>query len=147
MLFSYRRLLYAVTLILVGGFAHAQIYRYYRPVAVWTISAIRIAPGMDAAYLQYVADQFRRDQDAQIKAGFMKSYKILRTVDEDSTGWNLLVLREYENLAAIETNAVKADALARETYGDDRAQLKGYEERAKLRQIIWVKTARELALR
>ena len=46
-----------------------------------------------------------------MKAGFQKSYKILRTLDDSGT-WNLLILREYASLAAMEANVEKADALS-----------------------------------
>lgn len=52
---------------------------------------IRIAPGMDQMYVQYLDGQFKKSEDAQIKAGFEKSYKILRTLD-DGGAWNMLIL-------------------------------------------------------
>jgi hypothetical protein len=70
--------------------------------------------------------QFKKAEEAQIKAGFQKSYKILRTMD-DGGAWNLLILREYTSLASIETNQEKADALLQQTDGDDQAQMRGYE--------------------
>jgi len=62
---------------------------------------------MDPAYLQYLAGQFKKDEDAQVKAGYEKSYRILRTLDDDSSSWNLLILREYPSLAALEANEEK----------------------------------------
>ena len=34
---------------------------------------IRIAPGMDQMYLQYLDGQFKKTEDAQVKAGLEKS--------------------------------------------------------------------------
>jgi hypothetical protein len=70
----------------------------------------------------------------------------LRTLD-DGADWNLLILREYPNLAALEANEEKADALARQTEGDEQVQMKGYEDRSKIREVVWVKTAREYLLK
>lgn len=76
----------------------------------------------------------------------MKSYKILRTLD-DSGAWNLLILREYASLAAIETNAEKSDALLQQSYGTDEAQMQGYQDRSKYRAVVGTKYARELMLK
>jgi len=102
---------------------------------------------MDPAYLQYLDGQFKQGQDAQVKAGYMKSYRILRTLDDDSNSWNLLILREYPSLASLEANEEKSDTLSRQTLGDDVAQMKGYEDRSKIREVIWTKTAREFTLK
>jgi hypothetical protein len=61
--------------------------------------------------------------------------------------WNLLILREYPNMAALEANAEKSDALAQQTEGDDQVQIKGYEDRSKYRQVVWTKMAREVLLK
>jgi hypothetical protein len=94
--------------------ATAQVYKYYSPGSVWTVTTIRIKSGMDQAYLSYLDGEFKKESDAQIKAGYMKSYKILRTLDDDAS-WNLLILREYKSLAAMEADTEKADALALQT--------------------------------
>ena len=126
--------------------ATAQVYKYYSPGSVWTVTTIRIKSGMDQAYLSYLDGEFKKESDAQIKAGYMKSYKILRTLDDDAS-WNLLILREYKSLAAMEADTEKADALALQTSGNDDVQMKGYEDRSKIREVLATKTARELMLK
>ena len=123
-----------------------QAHKFFSPGTVWTVTMIKIASGMDQSYLQYLDGQFKKAEEAQIKAGFQKSYKILRTMD-DGGAWNLLILREYSSLASIETNQEKADALLQQTDGDDQAQMKGYEDRSKYREVVSTKYARELVLK
>jgi len=140
-----RGIVWSILLLLVVSCSvSAQVYRYYRPGTVWTVTAIRMNAGMDQAYLQYLDTQLKKDEEAQVKAGYEKSYKILRTLDDDATSWNLLILREYPSLAALETNA---DALSQQTAGDDQTQMKGYEDRSKIREVVWTKTAREFLLK
>jgi hypothetical protein len=143
-----RKFLFAVAcaLLLAAVSASAQIYRYYNPGSVWTVTTIRIKPGMDPAYEQYLDGDFKKESDAQVKAGYMKSYKILRTLDDDSS-WNLIILREYKNLASLEADAEKSDALSRQVVGDDQSQMHGYEDRSKIREVLGTKTARELMLK
>ena len=66
---------------------------------------------------------------------------------DDGGAWNLLILREYASLANIETNVEKSDALGQQTNGDDQAQMQGYQDRSKYREVIGTKYARELVLK
>ena len=123
-----------------------QVHKFFSPGTVWTVTMIKIASGMDQSYLQYLDGQFKKSEEAQIKAGFEKSYKILRTMD-DGGAWNMLILREYTSLASIETNQEKADALLQQTDGNDQAQMQGYQDRSKYREVVGTKYARELVLK
>jgi hypothetical protein len=131
----------AVTVTVAG-----QVHKYYSPGTVWTVTMIKIAPGMDQMYLQYLDGQFRKGEDAQVKAGLEKSYKILRTMD-DGGAWNMLILREYPSLASLEANEEKADTIAQQTEGTDQVQMQGYQDRSKYREVVGTKYARELILK
>jgi hypothetical protein len=142
-----RRVVLAGVLIALGALpVIGQVHKFFSPGTVWTVTMIKMASGMDQTYLQYLDGQFKKSEEAQIKAGFQKSYKILRTMD-DGGGWNLLILREYTSLASIETNVEKADALSQQTDGTDQAQTQGYQDRSKYREVIGTKYARELVLK
>jgi hypothetical protein len=139
--------------LLIGGLAAVgavpvmgQVHKYFTPGTVWTVTMIKMASGMDQMYLQYLDTSFKKSEDAQVKAGFEKSYKILRTLDDSGT-WNLLILREYASLAAVEGNVEKADALLQQSDGTDEAQMQGYQERSKYREVVATKYARELILK
>jgi hypothetical protein len=123
-----------------------QVHKFFTPGTVWTVTMIKMSSGMDQSYLQYLDGQFKKAENAQIKGGFEKSFKILRTMD-DGGAWNLLILREYTSLANIETNEEKADALSQQTNGNDQAQMQGYQDRNKYREVIGTKYARELVLK
>jgi len=142
-----RKMLVAVfaAALALGVTATAQVYKYYSPGTIWTVTTIRIMPGMDQSYLAYLDGEFKRESDAQVKAGYMKSYKILRTLDDAS--WNVLILREYKSLAAMEADTEKSDALSQQTSGNDDTQMKGYENRSKILEVMATKTARELMLK
>ena len=139
--------------LLVGGLAAVgavpaigQVHKYFTPGTIWTVTMIQMTSGMDQKYLQYLDTSFKKSEDAQVKAGFQKSYKILRTLDDSGT-WNLLILREYTSLAAVEANVEKADALRQQSDGADQAQMQGYEDRSKYRTVVGTKYARELILK
>jgi len=123
-----------------------QVHKYFTPGSVWSVTMIRIAPGMDQMYLQYLDGQFKKTEDAQVKAGLEKSYKILRTMD-DGGEWNLLILREFQSLAALEANEEKADAVSQQALGTDQVQMQGYQDRSKYREVMGTKFAREVVLK
>jgi hypothetical protein len=52
----------------------------FTPGTVWTVTMVRMMPGLDQTYLQYLDSQFKKSEDAQVKAGLQKSYEILRNV-------------------------------------------------------------------
>ena len=97
-------------------------------------------------YMQYLDGLFKKGEDATVKAGYQKSYKILRTMD-DGGAWNLLILREYPSLASLEANVEKADALLQQVEGTDQVQMQGYQDRSKYRDVVGTKYAREVILK
>ena len=138
--------LISVLLLLVVS-AYGQIHKYYTPGTVWGVTTIRIHPGMDQAYLEYLDTELKKESEISIKNGFMKSYKILRSQDDDS-GWNMLILREYDSFASLEKNAEKADEVLRQATGiDDQKGMQGYTDRSKIRDVMGTKFMRELILK
>ena len=57
----------------------AQVRRPFHNGSVWSIGFIQMKPGMDTAYLNYVAGDWKREQEALKKDGQILSYKVLTT--------------------------------------------------------------------
>lgn len=124
----------------------AQVNRPYRNGTVWNIGFIRMKPGMDTAYLSYIAGDWKREQEALKKDGQIISYKILQTEAHGSTDWNLMLMTEYRDLATYEKNLEKADALLQTVIGNDEKQRQGYRERLEIREVLQDRMAREIVL-
>jgi len=134
-------------LLMLAVSVYGQVHKYYTPGTVWGVTMIRIHSGMDQAYLEYLDTQLKKESDISIKNGFMKSYKILRSQDDDA-GWNMLILREYESFASLEKNEAKADEVLRQATGiDDQKGMQGYTDRSKIRDVMGTKFMRELILK
>ncbi|HVS82836.1 MAG TPA: hypothetical protein VHE60_13990 [Pyrinomonadaceae bacterium] len=137
---------FAVVLMIAAISVFAQINRPYHNGSVWNIGFIRIKPGMDTLYMNYVAGQWKAEQEAQKKDGNILSYKVL-SVEAHTTGeWNLMLMTEYKNLATMEANQDKAEAVAQRVVGNDEMQIKGYKERAEIREVLGARLAREIIL-
>jgi hypothetical protein len=54
---------------------------------------------------------------------------VLTTEAHGSDDWNMLLLTDYKDLATMEANEPKEDALAERTIGDDQKQIQGYKDR------------------
>jgi hypothetical protein len=138
---------FTLVLLVLAVSVYGQVHKYYTPGTVWGVTTIRIHPGMDQAYLEYLDTELKKESEISIKNGFMKSYKILRSQDDDS-GWNMLILREYDSFAALEKNAEKADEVLRQATGiDDQKGMQGYVDRSKVRDVMGTKFMRELILK
>ena len=134
-------------LLLLAVSVYGQVHKYFTPGTVWGVTTIRIHPGMDQAYLQYLDTQLKKESEISIKNGFMKSYKILRGQDDDSS-WNMLILREYDSFASLEKNQEKADEVLRQATGiDDQKGMEGYMDRSKIRDVMGTKFMREVILK
>ena len=138
---------FAAVLLMLAVSVYGQVHKYFTQGSVWAVTTIRIHPGMDQAYLEYLDTQLKKESEISIKNGFMKSYKILRAQDDDA-GWNMLILREYESYASLEKNAEKADEMLRKETGiDDQKGMQGYTDRSKIRDVMGTKYMREYMLK
>jgi hypothetical protein len=135
-----------ISLLLLGVSVFAQVSRPYRNGSVWSIGFIRMKPGMETAYLNYVATDWKRDQEALKKDGLILSYKVLQTEAHGATDWNLMLLTEYKDMATLEANEAKEDALYQRTVGNDEKQRQGYRERLEIREVMAGRLAREIIL-
>ncbi len=136
-----------VCLLLVGSYiATAQVARPYRNGSVWQVASIRVKPGMDNLYLTYLANDWKREQEALKSAGLILSYKVLQTEPHNPADFTLLLMTEYKDLATMEANESKADAIAQKVTGDDQKQVQGYKDRAEIREVLGVRLAREIVL-
>lgn len=133
--------------LLVGGLsAYAQVKRPYRPGSVWTMAFIRIKPGMDTAYLNYIASTWKSVQETMKKEGLIVSYKVLTTEGHTTQDFNIILMTEFKDLGSMEANEAKADALSQKIGGDDQKQMQGYKDRSEIREIIGDRLAREIVL-
>jgi hypothetical protein len=124
----------------------AQMARPYHNGSVWMLAFIRIKPGMDAAYMNHVATEWKGIQEAAKKEGLILSYKVLVTEGHTPGDWNLILMTEVKDLATLEANEKKADALGQRLVGDDQKQMQGYRERADIREVMGNRLAREIVL-
>jgi hypothetical protein len=119
--------------------------RQYRDGSVWNVFFIHIKDGMSARYLEYVAKDWRREQAELKRQGLVLSYKVLTTESHDARDWNCMLMTEYRNLAALEAERAKRDAVIQRLNGDEEEQAAGFKRRIEIREVVGVRVAREIA--
>lgn len=134
------------SLLAAGLSVHAQVTRSYRNGSVWQMSFIRMKPGMDTAYLNYIATDWKRIQEGAKKEGLILSYRVLTTEGHGPTDFNIILMIEYKDLATLEAGEQKGDAYFQKAVGDDQKQMAGYKERLEIREVMGTRLAREIFL-
>jgi hypothetical protein len=130
----------------IGITVGAQMKRPYHNGSVYQIQFIRVKPGMESAYLNYLAGPWKKMQEAAKQAGYITSYTVVSTEAHNPTDWNLILLTEGKDLASLEANQDKVDALMQKVVGDDQMQMQGYKERAEIREVMGTRLGREVVL-
>lgn len=114
---------------------------------VWTITFIHTKAGLGLKYLEYLATEWKKEQDALKKAGLILDYKVIGAESHSPQDWDLMLMTEYKDLATYESNADKMEAVAMQALEiNDQKMIEGYKERASWREIVGDRLAREIIL-
>lgn len=138
--------LIAVLVLTLSVVVYSQVSRPFRNGSVWNVAFIKMKPGMETAYLNYIATDWKRQQEAQKKEGLIVSYKVLTTEAHGAADFNIMLMTEYKDMATMEANEAKADNLAQTVVGNDQKQMQGYRERLEIREVLQDRLAREIIL-
>ena len=118
----------------------------YHDGSVWQMQCIHVKAGMEDRYARYLAGDWKKEQDAMHKAGYVLSYKAIRTEAHNPSDCNVILMTEYKDLATMEENADKAEQLGQELLGGMPKIEAGYLDRSSYRDIIGSRLAREIIL-
>ena len=90
--------------------------RVYDNGTVWTISQIETKPGMFDDYMKYLSSTWRQIQEADKKAGYVVSYKVLTVESPRDHEPDVILMVEYKNMAAFgSTTKASQAAVSRES--------------------------------
>lgn len=121
--------------------------RPYTEGSVWAVTMIRTTAGMGDDYLRGLATTWKRTMDEAKKQGFVVSYKIISTGSSGADDWDLLLLEEYKNWAALDGIADKFEPIDRKIVGDETASRNLATKRLEVRRILGSKLGQELILK
>lgn len=114
---------------------------------VWTLTFVHTKPGLSLKYMEFLASEWKKEQDALKKAGLILDYKVIGTEAHNPNDWDVMLMTEFKDLATLEANEDKIQAVAMQALDlNDQKLMQGYQERASWREIIGDRLAREIIL-
>ena len=114
---------------------------------VWTLTFVHTKPGLGLKYMEYLATEWKKEQDAMKKAGLILDYKVIGAESHSPNDWDLMLMTEFKDLATMEANEDKMEAVAMQALDlNDQKMLQGYQERSSWREILGDRLAREIIL-
>ena len=124
-----------------GSFAQE---RQYQKGSEWTVSFVQIKNGMNRDYLNSLKTTWKAVQDEGIKQGLILSYKIFEGNASNPDDWQIMLMIEYKNMAAMEGNEDKWEAISKKVVGSEEDQKKLREIRVNMRTMYGTKLMREV---
>ena len=112
--------------------------------SVWTVTLVRVKPGMDVPYLRDLAANWKHVMDEAQKQQLILSYKILDGNPVGKDEWNLMLLVEQKNWGAFDVPPEKFDAIAEKMVGPEKAQMESLIKRGDMREIVAVRNFQEI---
>jgi len=127
--------------------SQATPVRPFHDGPVWNIAFIKAKPGLGLNYMNWLATEWKTEQEALKKAGLILNYMVIETESHNPNDFDLMLMIEYKDLATMEANQDKAEAVANQALNsNDQKMIAGYQERATWREIMGNRLAREIVL-
>jgi hypothetical protein len=130
-----------------AGLCSAQSDAPYTEGPVWQITMVKTKPGMDDEYLKGIAKTFKGSLDEAKKQNLILDYKILIGEAATPQDFDILLMVESPNMAALDNAREKLDPIARQVSGSPDAQRATAVKRLEIREIMGSKLLREITLK
>jgi hypothetical protein len=119
----------------------------YTEGSVWSVSFVKTVPGMANDYYRNLADNWLKMNEAAKKEGLVLSYKVLYGPPANTEDWDIMLMIEYKNMAAMDGMAEKMEALSGKLLGSQDTRKVGAMKRNEIRTMIGGKLVREIILK
>jgi hypothetical protein len=116
----------------------------YKEGSVWQVGFIKVSANMTVEYLNNLKNNWKATHDEAVKQGLIISYMILQGTASNPEDWDIMLMTEYKNLAAMEGQEEKWDAISKKIIGGEDAMKKLNESRVSMRTIYGGKMLREV---
>lgn len=122
--------------------------RPYTEGPVVNVSYIRINPGMFDKYMKYLDTDYKRNMEAQKKAGIILDYAVYSSPQTRDEDWNMILSVTYKNMAALDGIRDKTEPVSVRTLNATPEQLaEATIERGAMRELVGSRLLRQLILK
>ena len=108
---------------------------------------VKTKPGMSDDYLKALARIFKTTNDEAKKQGIITDYKILAGGAATQQDYDILLMIEYPNMAALDGLRDKTDPISAKLIGSQDQQRQLAVKRLEIREIMGDKLMREITLK
>jgi hypothetical protein len=119
----------------------------YKEGSVYSLVFVRTKPGTTNEYLRSAATGWRNLVEDMKKEGLILSYKVFVGSAANKEDWDVMLLVEYKNMAALDGLEEKIQALAAKSLGPEDMVKAGYIKRNETREVLGEKVVREVILK
>jgi hypothetical protein len=131
----------------IASLCSAQSDAPFTEGSVWNITMVKVKPGLGDQYLKGLAKTLKGTLDEAKKQNFIISYKILLGDAATPQDFNILVMVESKNMAALDNAREKFDPITKKVVGSTEEQEKTAVQRLEIREITGNKLMREITLK
>ena len=131
----------------VASLGYAQSDAPYTEGPVWQITMVKTKAGMSDDYLKALAKIYKSTNEEAKKQGVIMDYKILLGDNSGPGDFDILLMEEYPNMAALDGLRDKLDPINRKLVGSEDVQRQGAIKRMEIRDILGGKLMREITLK
>ncbi|HEY8669570.1 MAG TPA: hypothetical protein VIL63_01915 [Terriglobales bacterium] len=131
----------------VAGLCFAQSDAPYTEGPVWAITMVQTKAGMSDDYLKALAKIYKSTSDEAKKQGIIMDYKILVGDASSPHDFDILLMQEFQNMAAFDGLRDKLDPIDKKIVGSLDVQRQGAVKRMEIREILGNKLMREVTLK
>jgi hypothetical protein len=125
----------------------AQSDAPYTEGPVWAITMVKTKPGMTDDYLKMLAKIYKGTNEEAKKQGLIMDYKILLGDASGPQDFEILLMQEFQNMAALDGLRDKLDPIDKKVIGSEDVQRQGAVKRMDVREIMGNKLMREITLK
>ena len=125
----------------------AQSDAPYTEGPVWTLTMVKTKTGMTDEYLKELAKSLKASLEEAKKQNLVLDYKILLGNPATPQDFDILIMVESKNMAALDNGREKFDPIARKVVGTTDQQQAMAVKRLDIREITGTKLMREITLK
>jgi hypothetical protein len=131
----------------IASLCSAQSDAPYTEGPVWNITMVKAKSGMTDEYLKGLAKTLKGTLEEAKKQNLVLDYKILLGNAATPQDFDILIMVESKNMAALDNGREKFDPIARKVVGTTDQQQAMAVKRLDIREIIGSKLMREITLK
>ncbi len=121
--------------------------KVYDEGTVWSVGMIKTEANMQEEYITDLSKAWQKIMEAAKAEGLIVSYQIFIGEAANPDDWDVMLLTEFENYAALDGLYDKFDALVANTLGGEEEQMKANIERGKIRDVFGGKLMQEIHIK